>query len=356
MKKTLALVIAMVMVMSSVCMVFAAENSPNTDAVNPSRPSGGSSSDDIVSAPAADAETVVSQLPSSDATYKEVVAAGSAEALVEQSGAAEAVADAIGDKVDVADLTVAGMAQVKPSKADKADSNTEAVEVAVPVTGVQVYEAVTAMVKTENGWVVAPAYVKEPGVVVVEMENMNDKNDVVVLSANPIVDTQQTEHSTEKLDMMEDVAKEDWFYDAADFAVTNGIFQGKTETKLAPNADLTRQELWLVLARFCNSNANTFAEAKAWAVSRGISDGTNGSAAISREQVITMLYRLYGSKTGAAQANFADMNSVSSWAVDAVNWAAGNGILEGYEDNTMKASKSLSRAEMATLLMRLTQK
>lgn len=66
-----------------------------------------------------------------------------------------------------------------------------------------------------------------------------------------------------------------------------------------------------------------------WAVKRGISDGTNPTAPVTREQLAAMLYRFAGAPAVSGALNFNDANAVSEYAWSALLWATQNGILNG---------------------------
>ena len=58
----------------------------------------------------------------------------------------------------------------------------------------------------------------------------------------------------------------------------------------------------------------------------------------------------------ASLASYADANSISDWAREAMRWAVENGIIEGYEDNTLRARNTATRAEVAQLVMNYLEK
>ena len=81
------------------------------------------------------------------------------------------------------------------------------------------------------------------------------------------------------------------------------------------------------------------------------------TSAITREQLITMLYR-YAVKNGLEAvtlaenlSQFTDASSVSAWAVPAMQWAVGQGLIQG-SNGQLRPQANASRAEVATILMR----
>ena len=120
---------------------------------------------------------------------------------------------------------------------------------------------------------------------------------------------------------------------------------------------MTRAMIVTVLARYegvdTTSGELWYTEGAQWAVNNGISDGTNLDAAVTREQLVTMLYRYAGepAATGSA-SSFTDGDDVSSWAADAMSWAIGASLVGGVGNNTLNPQGTATRAEVATILMR----
>ena len=89
-----------------------------------------------------------------------------------------------------------------------------------------------------------------------------------------------------------DVSDNAWYASAVDYVVDKGLMNGRGEDKFSPNADTTRGMIVTVLARLDGKNtAGTpwFAAGQRWAMEYEISDGTNMTGAITREQLVTML-------------------------------------------------------------------
>ena len=126
-----------------------------------------------------------------------------------------------------------------------------------------------------------------------------------------------------------------------------------------PEEALTRQQMWTMMARMNGIEPANMAEAQAWAMANGLSDGTNPAVRITRQQFVTMLWRMLqwkGQLSGEAGADLsvhADSHTVSEYAVDALEWASGLEIVQGYQDNTLRPHISVSRAHAAAILMRM---
>lgn len=106
-----------------------------------------------------------------------------------------------------------------------------------------------------------------------------------------------------------DIKGSDWFYEAADYVLSNGLMTGTSDTTFTPNGALTRGML------------------------------------------VTVLYRMAGSPKveGKVSEKFSDCTD-GSWYADAVLWASANKVVDGYEDGTFKPTKSITRQEMAKVL------
>ena len=154
-----------------------------------------------------------------------------------------------------------------------------------------------------------------------------------------------------------DVGTGDWFYDAVKYVNQHGLFSGSTPTTFSPTAPITRQQMWMVIARMSGASPANYAEARAWAMANKISDGTNPGSVITREQFAAMLYRyaqLKGYDTtqgGMAVREFADYSSISAYALAPMTWAVNAGLLQG-SSNMLTPKNNTTRAQSATILMR----
>ena len=156
-----------------------------------------------------------------------------------------------------------------------------------------------------------------------------------------------------------DVARGSWYYDAVEYVYANGLMEGTSAAAFEPDANMTRAMVWAVLARIDGetiSGAGWASDARAWAMESGVSDGTDPNGLITREQLVTMLYRFAGEpEHGGSLSAYADAKSVSSWAEPAMRWAVENGIITGVTDSTLEPQGTATRAQCAAMLMRFAE-
>jgi len=193
---------------------------------------------------------------------------------------------------------------------------------------------------------------------------------------NPAFTTQTKTVAIPKFIEFSDVKPSDWYNEAVQYCAEKGFITGYSNGKFGPADALQRQDFVVILARIAGANLSSYSSCKlsdvnmsayygkavAWAVANGIITGyKNGKFGvgdkITREQVATILYRYMGSPaiTGAESilANFPDKGSVSEFAKDALAWANKNGIINGKSDGKLAPTATASRAEIATIVMRM---
>ncbi len=153
-----------------------------------------------------------------------------------------------------------------------------------------------------------------------------------------------------------DVPAGAWYSDAVAYVYANGLMQGTSAATFEPDAGLTRSMVWAVLARMDGetvSGTGWQSVARAWAVRSGVSDGTDPNGLITREQLVTMLWRFAGEPaTDATLSGYSDAASVNAWATTAMAWAIDNGIITGVTDTTLVPQGTATRAQCAAILMR----
>ena len=172
-----------------------------------------------------------------------------------------------------------------------------------------------------------------------------------------------------------DVTEGDWFYDAVRCAYETGLMDGVGDSLFAPNSETTRAQLATILYRlegepevsgtsgFSDVAAGIwYTDAVAWAAENGIVNGTTDTTFapgedITREQLVTVLYRYaeakgYDVSTRADLSAYPDADQIQSYAAESVAWAVAEGLIQGFEDNTLRPAGNATRAQIATILMR----
>ena len=159
-----------------------------------------------------------------------------------------------------------------------------------------------------------------------------------------------------------DVKSGDWFYDAVAYVYANGLMDGTSATTFEPNANMTRAMVWAILARIDGetvTGADWASAARTWAMAGGVSDGTDPNGPVTREQFATMLYRYAAAKgydvsigESTNILSYADFASISEYAIPAMQWACGSGIVTGVTESTLVPQGTATRAQCAAMLMR----
>ena len=147
-----------------------------------------------------------------------------------------------------------------------------------------------------------------------------------------------------------------WARDEVSFVAARELFNGIGNNLFGVSGEMTRGMVNTVLARLAGANteggAKWYDKGAEWAVQRGISDGTNPTAPVTREQLAAMLYRFAGAPAVSGALNFNDANAVSEYARSALLWATQNGILNGVGGNLAAPAALAERAQVAAMLAR----
>ena len=158
-----------------------------------------------------------------------------------------------------------------------------------------------------------------------------------------------------------DDTKDHWSRDEVNFVAARELFNGVGGNQFGVSQPMTRGMVNTVLARLAGvdttpSQGQTWYEVGTdWAKKNGISDGTNPTAPVTREQLATLLYRYAGSPSVSGTLHAADAASVSDYAEDALLWANQNGIVNGVGSNTIAPKDNAQRAQVAAMLARYLQ-
>jgi len=156
----------------------------------------------------------------------------------------------------------------------------------------------------------------------------------------------------------EDVDEDDWHKDAVDFTSSRNIMNGMGETEFSPDTTTTRAMVWTMLARYAGvdtTTGETWDEVgRQWAMENGISDGTMANEEVTREQLVTMIWRYLGEADSDHDlSHFEDHGDTSDWALTAKQWAVEMGIINGVGQAdgtvTLDPKGDASRAQVAQI-------
>ena len=171
-----------------------------------------------------------------------------------------------------------------------------------------------------------------------------------------------------------DVAPSDWFADAVRFVSEHALMNGTGPETFSPDTVTTRAMVATILYRLVGSpqtayteafidvsDGEWYSEAVSWAADNGVylgyPDGTfRPDEPITRQQLAAVLYRYAELTEQDVSAeddlcSFIDGESVAEWALAAVRWAVGSGVINGYDDATLRPRGGATRAQLAQMLM-----
>ena len=173
-----------------------------------------------------------------------------------------------------------------------------------------------------------------------------------------------------------DVSANDWFASAVDYVTGKGMMNGTADNTFSPKANATRGMVVTVLYRLENQPSTSaasftdvasgayYANAVAWANANGIVSGYGSGKfgpndKVTREQLAAILYRYaqykkYDVSVGEDTniLSYDDAQSISSYAIPAIQWACGAGVVTGKSGSKLDSKGNATRAEVAAMLMR----
>ena len=148
-----------------------------------------------------------------------------------------------------------------------------------------------------------------------------------------------------------------WAKDSIDFVTARELFTGTSEATFSPDTPMTRAMMTTILARYegldTSGGSVWYEKGWNWAKENGISDGNAPDDNVSREQIVTMLYRYAGSPAvSGTLTGFQDSDAVNVYAAQAMVWAVENGIIQG-DNGMLRPQDAATRAQVAAILSRL---
>lgn len=173
-----------------------------------------------------------------------------------------------------------------------------------------------------------------------------------------------------------DVSANDWFASAVDYVTGKGMMNGTADNTFSPKANTTRGMVVTVLYRLENQPSTSaasftdvasgayYANAVAWANANGIVSGYGSGKfgpndKVTREQLAAILYRYaqykkYDVSVGEDTniLSYTDAQTITQYAIPAIQWACGAGVVTGKSGNKLDPQGNATRAEVAAMLMR----
>ena len=188
------------------------------------------------------------------------------------------------------------------------------------------------------------------------IKNSVPTEDGIQLTVNGGITVKIVDNSKDFID-----TREHWSRDQVNFVAARELFQGVGNNQFGVGHPMTRGMVNTVLARLAGvdttpaTGQNWYDKGIAWARENGVSDGMNPDGNVTREQLVTMLYRYAGSPTVSGTLSFADTHEANPYAQDALLWAVQNGILNGYGDGRVGPKANAERAQVAAMMARFIQ-
>lgn len=188
----------------------------------------------------------------------------------------------------------------------------------------------------------------------------------IVLSVNPIANW---------TNVYTDVSESDWYLDAVAYVTINGLMEGIGENSFYPTGISSRAMLYTLLWRLEGQPKPTeshqysdlpvaqwYTDAMCWAVENGLCKGMENGLlapenALTREQIATIFFRYsqykgYDTYIRKELTIFSDFDQIQPYALPALQWACGNGLVNGYETGELRPTGQASRVEMASMIYR----
>lgn len=234
---------------------------------------------------------------------------------------------------------------------------------------------VTVTVTPDKGYALETLAVTDKNGSALDLTDRGNGNYTFTMPSGPVTVTATFMDDNTMLNFFVDVPAGAYYYDAVLWAAEGGIVTGTDAVHFSPDASCTRAQLVTLLWRAAGSpvvnyamNFNDvdggayYAEAVRWAASEKVVEGTTAEtfapdAAVTRAQVVTMLYRFakaQGMDTaqgGMAIREFDDFDAVPAYALEAMDWAVNAGVLKG-DNNRLLPQDNCTRAQIMTMLYR----
>ena len=183
-------------------------------------------------------------------------------------------------------------------------------------------------------------------------------------------------YAAEETEQYSDVEANAWYANSVYYARDNDLMNGTSTSTFSPNLVMTRGMITTVLYRMAGSPSleeigmeDPFTDVSSdawyasgiyWARAEGIVSGYGNQLfgpddPVTREQMVTILWRFADQPTAERENTFSDNSQISNWASDAVSWASTQGVVAGKPGNLFDPSGQATRAEAAVILSRYHQ-
>lgn len=234
---------------------------------------------------------------------------------------------------------------------------------------------VTVTVTPDKGYALETLTVTDKNGSALDLTDKGGGQYTFTMPSSPVTVTATFMDDNTMLNFFVDVPAGAYYYDAVLWAAEGGIVTGTDAVHFSPDASCTRAQLVTFLWRAAGSpvvnyamnftdvdSGAYYAEAVRWAASEKVVEGTTAEtfapdAAVTRAQVVTMLYRFakaQGMDTtqgGMAIREFDDFDAVPAYALEAMDWAVNAGVLKG-DNNRLLPQDNCTRAQIVTMLYR----
>lgn len=159
-------------------------------------------------------------------------------------------------------------------------------------------------------------------------------------------------------------AADEWYHDAVQFVYNGEITNESAKDTFSPDAALTRCAMWDLLKnmdRHMNTESTEIDDsisAEDWVIKNNISDGTDPDRILSRQEMITMLYRYEQSKGGGLFGSYMinmgmykDIQYTAEWSTEAFVWAKINSVMVGTAEDELSPNGDATYAQAAKVIM-----
>ena len=262
-----------------------------------------------------------------------------------------------------------GSSSYDPTYSVSTPSKTEHGTVTVSPKNASKGDTVTVTVKPDSGYVLETLTVTDKNGNELTLKDKGNGKYTFTMPAGKVEVKATFMEDNSMLNFFYDVPNGAYFYEAVKWAVENGITTGVGNDLFAPEQPCTRAQIVTFLWRAAGSpepkgtaagmtdvvSGSYYAKAVAWAIENGVTTGTTATtfspdATCTRAQAVTFLARALNAKAASA-AEFSDVPT-DSYFVDAVAWAAANGVTEGIGGGLFAPDNDCTRGQIVTFLYR----